>query len=106
MKIEKITVDTFNLKKEGGEYVLYMGVIEKSTTRPFILKISEVTDSSKVEINTTCGCTTAENKILDKTTLLTTLSYNRCDSVFNKTVEIVDNKRKTILKIKGSCQNM
>lgn len=104
MKIELIS-NNFTLQKEDNQYVVYLGVITPKTPRPFTIRISEVSDSSKVDVITTCGCTTSARKIIDKNNLEATLSYNNCDFKIAKTVEIINNGKKTILKIKGTCHN-
>jgi hypothetical protein len=104
MEIKKTSEDNFTLQKEGNEYVLYMGSITPKTPRPFTIEISDVLDSSKVSVQSTCGCSTAEKTIKDNNTLTAKISYNSCDSIFNKTIVISNNGRNTNLKIKGACQ--
>lgn len=104
MKIELIS-SNFTLQQEGNNYVVYLNKITPQTPRPFTIRISEVEDSSKVNVGSTCGCTTAEQKVIDKTTLEATLSYNNCDQVINKTVIIREKTNQIQLKIKGTCQN-
>jgi hypothetical protein len=103
MEIEKISQDNFTLQQEGNIYVLYMGNITNKTPRPFTIKLT-VEDSSKVSIRSTCGCSTAEQTIVDSKTLTCKISYNNCDQVFSKTIVITNNGRNTNLKIKGACQ--
>lgn len=105
MEITKISKDNFTLQKEGIEYILCMGSITQKTPRPFTIKISGVEDSSKVNVQVTCGCSTVEKTIVDKNTLTAKIAYNNCDMTFTKTIKIVNNGKNTNLKIKGACQN-
>lgn len=105
MKIEKISVDNFTLEHDGTNHILNMGLINLSTPRPFIVKISEVKDSEKVSIRATCPCTTVTKNILDKTSLLAVISYNNCDYQFTKTVKITEGTNIQLIKITGTCQN-
>ena len=104
MTITKTSEDNFTLHKQNEDYVLYMGQITPQTKRPFTLQISEVEDSSKVSVDTTCGCTFATIKIVDKNTLEASLAYTTCDNAFAKTIVINNNNKNTLLKIQGTCQ--
>lgn len=106
MEIKKISEDNFTLQKEENEYVLYMGNITPQTPRPFTIEITDVLDSSKVSIHSTCGCSMVEKIIKDGTSLTANISYNNCDSTFSKTIVIKDNGRNTNLKIKGACRQI
>ena len=90
MKIEKISVDNFTLEHDGTNHILNMGLINANSDRAFVIKISELKDAEKTAIRTTCGCTTVQKTVLDKTTLLATLAYNDCDYQFTKTVKITE----------------
>lgn len=105
MTVEKISQDNFTFVKEDNYYVLYMGDITPQTTRPFTIRISGVSDSSKVETVSTCGCSSAEKRIIDATTLEATIAYKNCDLQFTKTIKIINNGVTTQLKIKGQCRN-
>ena len=104
MIVTKISEDSFTLHKQNEEYTLYMGEITPQTPRPFTIQISEVEDSSKVDLEMTCGCTTFGREIVNKTTVNFTISYGNCDVIFKKTVVIVNKNKNTILKIQGTCQ--
>ena len=105
MEITKISNDNFTLQKQGNDYLLLMGEIKKDTPRPFTIKISGVEDSSKVSVQSTCGCSTAEKTVIDGTTLTAKIAYNNCDTAFTKTIKINNNKKTTLLKIQGTCHN-
>lgn len=104
MTITKLSEDNFTLHKQDGEYTLYMGEITPQTPRPFTIQISEVEDSSNIDLEMTCGCTTFGKEIINKTTVNFTISYANCEAVFKRTVVITNKNKHTLLKIQGTCQ--
>lgn len=104
MEIQKITED-FNFYKEGVDYILELGNITREKKREVALLITEIENSEKLSINSTCGCSTVGKIIVDKHTQSVKISYNECDSSFAKTLVMkYNNVRIGVIKIKGKCQ--
>lgn len=104
MEIKNIT-SNFEFYEKDGDYVLELGFIGKGTDRKETLEIRNVIDPTKLSVEPTCGCTVAETRILDGSTVRTILDYQDCDKVFTKTVKIkYNNKLVQVIKIKGACQ--
>jgi len=102
MKVEK-TSKKYALYKDQEKYILELGAIIKGEDTKTIFKITEI-DALKFSVESTCGCSVATNKTISPTEVEVSVTYNNCDSQFNKTIKLIENKKVTELKIKGSCK--
>ena len=99
MKISNLT-DNEELGKEGGNFVLNMGVLPRGVNNTKKIRISDV-ESTKVSFRITCGCTKITNKtIVDDSILEVDISVVT-SGVYVKIAEIIVGASKTLLKLKG-----
>lgn len=104
MKVTKITND-FNFYQEGASYIVDFGNVRKSDDKSVVLQFSELEEAGLLELVTTCGCTTKDKTLIDKSTATFKLSYNDCSSTFNKVVKIQYNKKQlTTILLRGQCR--
>lgn len=105
MEITK-TTEKYNFYKEGNNYVLDLGIKKRVEDTTTTLLITDIEDSSLLEVKKTCGCTNTEKTIIDKNTQSVKISYTQCDPSFAKIMEIkYKNVKIGTIKIKGTCIN-
>ena len=104
LEIKKIS-EKYNFYQDGASYVVYFGAVKRYEDKIASIQISGVEDSEKLSIKTTCGCTTLEKEIVDKTTAIFKLKYNDCEQSFAKVNVLKYNGNQiTTIILKGGCQ--
>lgn len=101
----KITVNKYNIFKEGKDFILDFGEVKNAEDKTVTLLIENIENSELLNINRTCGCTTTNKEIVDAHTQAVRINYNQCDPTISKALEVVYNNKKVgIIKIKGKCK--
>lgn len=104
MKVQKIT-EKYNLIQDGVTFTVDMGNVKNAEDKTVELVISGVEDSSKITLKATCGCTTTEQKTLNKESLSVKLTYKDCDLSFAKIVVVkYSGAQLGLIKLTGRCQ--
>ena len=76
MKIELLTTDKgYNLSNDNTTYFLNFGKFKTGEQQTAKLKFSEV-NSKTFSLEPTCGCTTAEKRIISETEVEQTVIFN------------------------------
>ena len=101
MEITKIT-ENYNFYKEGVNYVVDLGNINKGSKHTIKFKASDV-KAKTFSISTTCGCTSSNKTVIDDTTVEFELTYsNNSTGSITKANMIKNDNKTTILKIKAN----
>jgi hypothetical protein len=107
MKLIKLD-DRYTFTEEGdNNYTLELGNIKQYEDTTVTFRVEEV-DASNFYLKATCGCTVADIKIIDPTTLILAVRYKDCDASFAKVLEIRETASKVLtglFKIVGQCQS-
>lgn len=102
MKLEKIT-DKYTLYKDNEKYILDLGSITNGEDTTTIFRVKEVL-ADKFSVESTCGCSTGTSNKISPVEVEISIRYKNCDSQFSKTIKLIENKKITELKIKGTCK--
>lgn len=104
MRIEK-TTEKYDLIQEGASYVIDFGETKRAEDKSVYIIVKDVEDAKRLTLSGTCGCTTTERTVVDKTSASFKITYSDCDKEFKK-IAIVkyDNIQLTTILLKGRCQ--
>jgi hypothetical protein len=102
MEIKNLT-NKYTLTKQGEDYHLDLGVFVSGENTETLLSVSGI-DSNNFVVNATCGCTATNLSVVDDNTVNILVSYHQCEASFMKTVELIEARKITYLKIKGECR--
>ena len=103
MKVKK-TTEKYLFYQDGSDYILNLGEIKKGEDTTTELLFEEVEDVKRLAINSTCGCTSADRKEIDKNTLSVKIKYKNCDPTFTKVLSCSNNKEVFKIRVKGVCR--
>lgn len=103
MEIEK-TTEKYDLIQEGASYVIDFGEVKRAEDKSVYILIKDVEEADRLTLSGTCGCTTTERTIVDKTSTSFKITYSDCDRDFKKAVIVkYDNIQLTTILLKGRC---
>lgn len=103
MNITKIS-EKYTFSQDGASYIIDFGDVKRAEDKSAVIEISGVEEAGLLELKVTCGCTTQDKTLINKTTARFKLSYNDCSRDFNKVVKINYNKKQlTTILLRGRC---
>ncbi len=105
MKITKLTENNYQFYQDGNDYVLALGAIKKGENTETELLFEGIDDIRKLSINSTCGCTSTDRKVIDEHTVSVKVKYKECDASFSKVLACNDNGNPFKIRVKGTCKN-
>lgn len=103
MEVNKIS-EKYQFYKDGASYVLDFGEVKRAEDKSVYILIKDIEEANRLTLSGTCGCTTTEKTIVDKTSTSFKITYSDCDRGFKKAVIVkYDNIQLTTIILKGRC---
>ena len=97
--ILKTTDKGYSVTQDNNQYFLNLGQIKKGEEQKVILRFSDV-NAKTFLLESTCGCTTTDKKIISPKEVEYKVIYNGNTSL-PKTLVILNNNKQTELKLNG-----
>jgi len=98
--ILKTTDKGYSITQDNNQYFLNLGQIKKGEKQEAIIRFSDV-NAKTFLLESTCGCTTTDKKIISPKEVEYKVSYNGNTSL-PKTLVIVNNNKHIELKLNGN----
>ena len=100
MEIKKLT-DKYDFYQDGNDYIIDFGTIKNGDDTKTLLSFSDV---KNLEVKATCGCTVASRNNKDDGTIEYTITYNKCNGSFDKTLSCKNGGQNFKIKLQGICR--
>ena len=88
----------YNIYKANGVWYINFGTIKKNEHQTIEVQFNDV-DTKAFSINVTCGCSSADGKVVNENTYRSTIKFN--GSSLPKTIILREKNKQTELKLIG-----